>query len=305
MADAEAERAPQRNGYAYPLWRRNDRPLAMDWTGPLYVFDIDNTYLLSEWTSFRDLLRLRFEAAEDKQPVPGAVELLSGLRRLQPDGERPAFYFVSASPNTMRGVLEKRMLIDGVLHDGITFRDLNRLRYLRDIFGYKLAALLLYRLENPRGVREFLFGDDREHDPLVYSLYTQVCSGALRGEALLAELETQGVRTKAQHYIVTLADELPAHDPVEWVFIRRLRPGEPSHVEREVELPPRLLFLDDYGEAAAVLRALDLLNARAFQEVLRAVRREGMGEHPLRLVEATADHLPPEGRQRVAEELAP
>ncbi|MCA8922619.1 MAG: hypothetical protein KDD82_12470 [Planctomycetes bacterium] len=303
MAEVEAERAPQRGGYAYPLWRRNDRPLSMDWTGPLYVFDIDNTYLLSEWTSFRDLLRLRFEAAEDKHPVPGAVELLAGLRRLQPDGERPAFYFVSASPNTMRGVLEKRMLIDGVLHDGITFRDLNRLRYLRDIFGYKLAALLLYRLENPRGAREFLFGDDREHDPLVYAVYTQMCAGTLRGPELLAELEAQGVRKSAQHYIVALADELPAHDPVQWVFIRRLRPGEPNEVERETPLPDRLLFLDDYGEAAAVLRALDLLNARAFREVLAAVRREGLGEQPLRLVRALGERLPAAGRERVEQEV--
>jgi len=304
VGDNEADRAPQRDGYAYPLWRRNDRPLSMHWTGPLYVWDIDNTYLLSEWNSFRDLLRLRFEAAEDKHPVPGAVELLSGLRRLQPDGERPAFYFVSASPNTMRGVLEKRMLLDGVLHDGITFRDLHRLRYLRDIFGYKLAALLLYRLENPRGAREFLFGDDREHDPLVYSLYVQVCSGEKRGEELLAELEHQGVRKSAQRYIVSLAEELPPHDPVEWVFIRRLRPGEANEVEREGSLPERLLFLDDYGEAAAVLRALDLLNARAFAEVLAAVRQEGLGEQPLRLMHEIRERLPAEGCEQVEQEIS-
>jgi phosphatidate phosphatase APP1 len=159
--------APERDGYRYPLYRRNDRALPGDWDGPIYIWDIDNTYLVTEWSGLRDLIRIRFEAAEDKRPVPGAVELLGGLRRGSDPDARPPVFFVSASPETMREVLERRMLLDGVMQDGITFRDLRRLRYLRDIFGYKTAALLLYRLENPGRACETLFGDDREHDPEV------------------------------------------------------------------------------------------------------------------------------------------
>ena len=79
----ESSPAPERGGYAYPLFRRNDRTVDAGYAGPLYVWDIDNTYLLTEWTSLRDLIRIRFEAAEDKLPVPGAVSG-SGPRSVSP-----------------------------------------------------------------------------------------------------------------------------------------------------------------------------------------------------------------------------
>ena len=134
------------------MFRTNDRPLPRDYDGPICLWDIDNTYLMTEWSSVRDLLRIRFfEGAMDKRPVSGAPELLQALRRgATPAGERRPIYFVSASPETMRPVLEKRMLLDGVEQDGATFRDLwthglgmPHLRHLRDVYGYKIAALLL------------------------------------------------------------------------------------------------------------------------------------------------------------------
>ena len=39
--------APEREGLRYPLFRTNDRPLPADYSGPLYVWDIDNTYLIT------------------------------------------------------------------------------------------------------------------------------------------------------------------------------------------------------------------------------------------------------------------
>src|SRR3954462_13071707 len=93
--------APERNGHRYPLVRTNDRKLT-DYSGPSYLWDIDNTYLLTEWSGIRDLLRIRFEAPRDKRPVSGAPELLQALRRgATKDGERRPTYFVSASPETM------------------------------------------------------------------------------------------------------------------------------------------------------------------------------------------------------------
>src|SRR2546423_12984853 len=142
--------APERNGYRYPLVRSAERKLGA-YAGPLYTWDIDNTYLMTEWSSLRDLIRIRFEAAIDKRPVAGAPELLHALRRGH-GGDRKPIYFVSASPETMRPVLEKRMLLDGVEQDGATFRDLwtsgarGHLRHLRDVYGYQIGALLPYRL---------------------------------------------------------------------------------------------------------------------------------------------------------------
>ncbi len=270
----ESSRAPEREGYSYPLFRRNDRALDAEYTGPLYVWDIDNTYLISEYKSLRDLIRIRFESALDKTPVPGAVQLLRTVRRCAaPQGAAPPIYFVSASPEGMRPVLTKRMLLDGVAHDGMTFRDLHKLHYVRDIFGYKIVALLLYRLENPKGAREVLFGDDREHDPLVYTLYRQICSGELRGEALRNCLTRHGVRRSAGVYAAKLAEPLPEVDPVEWVFIRRIegkaRVGEPAPADDCV------VYVDDYAQAAALLLVQERITADGFREVLGAVRDAG------------------------------
>jgi Phosphatidate phosphatase APP1, catalytic domain len=286
------ERAPERGGYAYPMYRRNDRQLSEGYREFLFLWDIDNTYLQTKLGSLRDLLRVRFEAAEDKLPVPGAVQLLSALRRLRDGIPRAPVYFVSASPESMRRVLEKRMLLDGVAHDGISFRDLTRLRYLRDIFGYKLAALLLYRLENPEAAREVLFGDDREHDPLVYASYARVCAGTLRGDALVEQLLARGVRKSATRYIAALADELPERDPVEWIFIRRLEPdaageeGRASSLAKLDELvDERLVFVDDYAQVAALLCALDAIDLGGLAAVVGAVREAGLGRAPRALIE--------------------
>lgn len=298
---AGGDGAPEREGYRYPLYRKNDRPLPPDWEGPIYIWDIDNTYLVTEWNGLRDLIRIRFEAAEDKRPVPGAVELLAGLRRGADPDARPPVFFVSASPETMRGVLERRMLIDGVMQDGITFRDLRRLRYLRDIFGYKTAALLLYRLENPPGARETLFGDDREHDPEVYALYARICAGAVRGEALREHLAARNVGRSATKYIETLASELPERDPVEWIFIRRVaKEPAPPRIEDE-----RIVFVDDFSQAAAVLRAQGRLEKEDLLRVLAAVRAAGLGAAPARALElpAVRARVAPEALDRVHREL--
>lgn len=275
---AAPDGAPERGGYRYPLYRRNERPLPPDWGGPIYLWDIDNTYLVTEWSGLRDLIRIRFEAAEDKRPVPGAVELLAGLRRAADPDARPPVFFVSASPETMRGVLERRMLLDGVVQDGITFRNLRRLRYLRDIFGYKTAALLLYRLENPPGGRETLFGDDREHDPEVYALYARICAGAARGEVLREHLAQRGVGRAAAKYIETLASELPERDPVEWIFIRRVAPATPPAPLRLED--ERIVLVDDFSQAAAVLRAQGRLERDDLLRVVGAVRAAGLGPDP-------------------------
>jgi hypothetical protein len=270
--------APERDGYGYPLYRKNDRILAADWSGPIYIWDIDNTYLVTEWSGLRDLIRIRFESAEDKRPVPGAVELLAAVRRGSDPDRRPPVFFVSASPETMRATLERRMLIDGVAHDGVTFRDLRKLRYLRDIFGYKVAALLLYRLENPPRAREALFGDDREHDPEIYALYARICAGLMRGKELREYLDERDVRRSAAKYIETLASELPEQDPVEWIFIRRVVPGKPKTPLRLED--DRVVIVDDYAQTAAVLRALGRIDHEDLLRILAAVRAAGLGQRP-------------------------
>jgi len=325
-----ANQPPERDGFRYPLYRRNDRRLPADWRGQGYVWDIDNTYLITEYAGIRDLIRIRFEEAIDKKPVPGAVALLQGLRRHASEEQRAPIHFVSASPHTMCETLERRMLLDGVVHDGIAFRDWSKLRYLRDIFGYKIAALLTLRLEQPEGLRECLFGDDREHDPWVYSLYARICAGELRGKALYRALRDQGLRRSSSRYAVALAADLPDLDPVEWVFIRKLRgksPEAPQDLPEEApasedlaseedlgesdlvaspedtELDPRVLFIDDYTQAAALLHAAGKLSEQDLQAVLGEVRATGAGQDPGLLVRLHAERLPAQGVGRTLDLL--
>lgn len=336
MAIEVANQPPERDGFRYPLYRRNDRPLPPEWCGQGYVWDIDNTYLITEYHGIRDLIRIRFEEAIDKKPVPGAVPLLQGIRRNASEEQRAPIHFVSASPHAMCETLERRMLLDGVVHDGIAFRDWSKLRFLRDIFGYKIAALLTLRLEQPAGLRECLFGDDREHDPWVYTLYSRICAGQLRGKTLYRTLRNHGLRRSSSRYAVALAADLPELDPLEWVFIRRIRgkasspdSGEgnaathegpnqqSSDLESEdaltgsdssvtpaspadTELDPRVLFFDDYTQAAAVLHAAGHLHRDDFCSVLSEVRVAGAGEDPAFLVRQQAERLPATG---VAETL--
>lgn len=269
--------APEREGYAYPLYYTDERALPEDYAAPLVLCDIDNTYLISEYKNLRDLIRLRFEAAQDKQPVPGAPELIKALRR-RGDGPRRGIYFVSASPETMRPVLERRLLIDEVEFDGASFRDLwtetgkPHLRHIKDIYGYKVTALLLYRRAHPSGARELLIGDNLEHDAEVYVLYSRICAGQIRGDELDGILEERGVRERDRAYILGLAEELPTVDPVQRILIRRAR-----YREVEVAAPPfdsddaRITLFADFLQAALHLFHEDVIDADGVEGVGRAI----------------------------------
>lgn len=226
----------------YPIERTNERVLPADYRGPIDIWDIDKTYLESEFESIRDLLRGAFERAIDKRTKPGMRAVLRALRRGTAPGSgagapvpvRTPLYFVSASPPELRRVLEGKMLIDGVEYDGIAFKDqlglmkARRFRELRRHVAYKLAALFEYRAEWPAGAREWLYGDDAETDALIYSLYAQVRAGTLGGEALAEELAKHGVARGDRRLIATLAalaaekSPPPAGGSVEAIYIVRV-----------------------------------------------------------------------------------
>src|SRR6185436_12166799 len=71
-------------------------------TSPRHTFrwDLDKTYLRTEFDSIADLARSAIENAADKQAYPGATALLRALRQ---DGHR--ICIVSGSPTQMRQVL--------------------------------------------------------------------------------------------------------------------------------------------------------------------------------------------------------
>jgi hypothetical protein len=198
--------------------------------GPCYTFDIDKTYLDTDFSSLSAALKIPLELAIDKRPYPGVPILIRALQRgtAATGRDRPVF-FLSASPKQMRGTLERRLVLDEIGLDGITLKDWAHVlrrrgpRGLRDQLGYKLWALMQARRELPAGTFDVLFGDDTESDPRIYDFYARVVAGECRGGALAEALRREGVRRPDALALVEMSEQLGAPSRVHRTFIHRVR----------------------------------------------------------------------------------
>lgn len=177
-----------------------DTEIASGDTPPFIArWDLDKTYLRTEFDTLRDLVRTALEKPAEKRTVPGAASL---LRELSSAGAQ--IHILSGSPRQMRSRIEEKLRLDGARFDSLTLKpNLEnmlrlRLRALRDQLGYKLPALLSSRaaLRTPRTqtgalVPEVLLGDDAEADAFVYSLYADIVAGRV-DDAQLAEIMRRG-----------------------------------------------------------------------------------------------------------------
>jgi hypothetical protein len=248
--------------------RTNDRALPATFTGEIYVWDIDKTYLDTRFSSVRGLLGIPFELAIDKRALPGTVPLLRALRH--GPGEESALqpiYFISGSPKELRRTVERKMTLDAVQFDGITFKDqvgllkARRPRGIVEQVGYKLKALLLYRREHPPGARYMLFGDDVERDLESFLLFGEVCAG-LRGASLRGRLAKMGVHATDVEEAASIADALPVTaDPVTGIFIHEVRGGRLRSAD------PRVRTAASYLAHARVLLELGKIRARDVEAV--------------------------------------
>lgn len=265
----------------------NDRRLPADYDGPVLLWDIDKTYLDTNFSTKRGLLTIPFELAIDKRNVPGSVALLRALRR--GPGKQAALtplYFVSGSPPQLRRVVEKKMVLDGVQFDGITFKDqwgLVRAGRVRDVkrqIGYKLLALLGYRRSVPAGARWLMFGDDVEQDAEAFLLFGEVLA-RLRGRALAARLEAHEVHPDDVARILELSDTLETgSDPVERIFIHLSARSDPARFTE-----PRLVASRSYVQTALVLAMEARVAEDTIPAVAKALRRHRVPEQVL------AEHL--------------
>lgn len=233
-----------------------------------YRWDLDKTYLRTEFDTLRDLVRTAFEPAWRKRTVPGAAALLREISATGPAG----IYILSGSPEQMRRVLEEKLRLDGVRWDRFTLkpnlRNMLRLRFraLRDQVGYKLPSLLAGRAETEEHVTETLFGDDAEADAFVYSLYADVLAGRVGDETLLEVLRRARTYDDVSADILRLARRLrrPAdattRDVVRHIFIHLDRRTEPDTFSLYGR---RLCPFFNYFQPALVLLEQGLLAAPA------------------------------------------
>jgi hypothetical protein len=221
------------------------------------------------------MLKIPFEFAVDKRALPGTTTLLHALREGPTGREHRPLYFITASPPFIRKAIERKMLIDGIEFDGISYKDqieVFRRRHfdsLREHTAFKLSALMLLARAFPEGTRVFLFGDDAERDALIYGLFADICAGRLRGDDLRETLLAMGVRPAYADDVVTLAGELEARERVEGIFINLVREPDGRKIQ---SCDRRVVGYPSAGAVARLLWERGLISERGRDRV------EGEGE---------------------------
>lgn len=235
----------------------------------VYRWDLDKTYLDTDFESMRGLFRSAVESARSKKAIPGATSLLRELARERP-GWRPRIVLLSGSPTQMRGVLEQKLRMDGIRWDEFTLKDTlgslkkGRFRAIKDQFGYKLPRLLEGRIGMGPAVREILFGDDAEADGLIYSVYADVVAGRVAAVELSRLMEAAGAYPDAIVAALSAQRQLSRAEAVDRIFIR---------LDRGVErwsfatLGPRVVPVQTWFEAALAIAASGELQPDALARV--------------------------------------
>lgn len=223
-------------------------------TTRIYRWDLDKTYLQTDFDSFRQLVKTAFQKAHEKRAVPGAAAL---IRELHSNGN-VKLCIVSGSPTQMRTVLIEKLKLDGVEWDELVLKDnlrnlvRGRFKALRGQVGYKLPVLLESRSRAPVDSEEVLFGDDAEADAFIYSLYADMVARRVSEPVVHRVLEAAEVYPDDIHRIMTQWQAMPIADPVRRIFINLDRLTPPAYFQR---YGPRVVPVFNYFQAALVLMA--------------------------------------------------
>ncbi len=245
-----------------------------------FRWDIDKTYLATDFESLRRMLRLPFEKGSDKVAIAGAAALIRELTRSAGlSGERPSLSFITASPRQIAGPILEKLAIDGIEHDGVVFKDQmhhlvrGRFAALREQVGFKLSQLLAGALVAAPGTREVLFGDDWESDPFVYSLYADILAGRLDEAEALDLLAMCGVHRYYGDSVLEALARLAVAESrprVDFVCILRQRLVPAARLDL---FGKRLVWFDDYFECSLRLHLLGLLDEQGVGAVARDIGR--------------------------------
>jgi hypothetical protein len=234
-------------------------------------WDLDKTYLRTDFDTLRDLVRTALERPDQKRTNPGASTLLREIVRAGIQ-----VHILSGSPEQMRRRLEDKLRLDGITWDSLTLkpnlRNLLRLRFraVRDQLGYKLPALLRARAAGaesgqvPPTCRETLFGDDAEADAYVYSLYADVVSGRVDQDVLMRVLHRGRLYDDVVTEAMTAVRTLEPVDVVERILIHLEQQTPPDDFRA---YGPRIVPFYNYLQAAFVLLEDGRLGAEAVLRV--------------------------------------
>lgn len=294
-------------------WRRTRRRPPDSWPPVVFRWDLDKTYLKTDFDSLLQLVRIPFEKAKDKVTVPGVVPLIRGLRHVASErGQEARIHFISASPPQIARAIKAKLELDGVEYDGIVFKNQlhhivrGRFRNLREQVGYKLTELLKSRAQMPAGSLEILFGDDWESDPIIYSLYADIVAGRIEIASLDPVLQKIGVDPQLIREVHACAEAIEPANVVARIFINLERRTPPKLFS---SFGARLVPAFNYFQTAVCLFEMGHLTLHAVVEVARALAEEA-GYKPQRLSNSLSDvvrrgHLRPTSAAAVRAALQP
>lgn len=255
--------------------------------GHIFRWDLDKTYLKTEFETLRDLVRTARLTAEQRENVPGSAALIKALRDAavrRGEDVKNLIFFISGSPEQLRTVLEKKFALDGFAPDGFVLKPTvsnilrGRFRAVRSQVGYKLGELIQGRGEAPIGSKETLFGDDAESDAFVYSLYADLVAGRVPSDDLKKVLKAAGAYQGQIDEIQAGLEAIVREDPVDRIVIHLDQHTPPvafsAFFPRVVPIYNHLqtalvLYLDDTVGPECVRRVAEELIARYGYDVGR------------------------------------
>lgn len=220
----------------------------------IYRWDLDKTYLQTEFDTLRQLVRTAFQKAHEKKAIPGAATL---IRELKAQGDS-RLCIVSGSPTQMRAVLTEKLKLDGVEFDELVLKDnlrnlvRGRFKAMRGQVGYKLPVLLESRARAPVDAEEVLFGDDAEADAFIYSLYADMVARRVSEPVVYQVLEAAEVYPDDITRVMKRWETIPPADPVRRIFINLDRLTPPAAF---AHYGARVVPIFNYFQAALVLLA--------------------------------------------------
>lgn len=239
----------------------------------IFRWDLDKTYLRTEFDTLGDLLKTALQRPEDKVNVPGAVTLLRELTRPSSEG-RSLVTFVSGSPTQMRATLEKKFELDGIQPDIFILKP--TLQYIlrgqfaavRGQVGYKLDTLLDLRSRSDLAP-ETMFGDDAEQDAFIYSLYADISAGRMQLDTLRRILLEADVHESARHRILERAELVDTRDTTRRIFIHLEEQSPPG---RFWVFGPRVVPIVNYFQAALILVVDDTIDVPSAARIAAGLR---------------------------------
>lgn len=239
-------------------------------TRHIFRWDLDKTYLKTEFATFSDLVRTARLTAEQRENIPGSAALIRAIRHAQGEGNEHLVFFISGSPEQLRSVLEKKFSLDGFHPDGFVLKPTvsnilrGRFRAVKGQVGYKLHQLVAGRSDAPIGTKETLFGDDAESDAYIYSLYADLVAGNVSHDQLVKILAKAGAYRTQVDDVEAALEAVVHEDPVRRIIIHLDQHTPPVAFQTFF---PRVVPIYNHLQTALVLVLDGTLTASCVQRV--------------------------------------